>query len=219
MIPRGYVIVSGVLVVISLLAGVALYSQLPVRAPIHWNVHGVADGYGPTWVDAFMFPVVTALLLGLLVYLPRVSRWRENFDRFGRTYGKVMVAVTGGLVALHLVVLLKASGKAITMDRAMPAVVGAMIAITGNWMGKLRRNSLMGIRTPWTLASDYVWERTHRAGGKVMVGYGLAVLAAAVLARGVVIVAVVIVGALGLTVWAMVYSWMVSRRGRSQTLN
>ena len=31
----------------------------------------------------------------------------------------------------------------------------------------------MGIRTPWTLSSDVVWNKTHKIGGKVFIASGL----------------------------------------------
>jgi uncharacterized membrane protein len=216
MSARVYIIVSVGFVALGFASGLALYSQVPDPAPIHWNVHGQADGYGPRWIDAFLLPAATALVLVLLVILPRVSRWRDNFQRFSRTYGRIMVAVIAGLTAVHLVVLLKATGHRVAIDRALPLVVGIMIAVVGNWMGKLRRNSLVGIRTPWTLASDLVWERTHRAGAKLMVAYGLVIALSALLAPGWATLIVVVGGALGLVVWAMFYSWAVHRRVRNQ---
>jgi uncharacterized membrane protein len=57
--------------------------------------------------------------------------------------------------------------------------VGLLLIVLGNYMGKLRKNFFVGIRTPWTLASDDVWERTHRMGGRVFVLAGLASVVAA----------------------------------------
>ncbi len=51
--------------------------------------------------------------------------------------------------------------------------MAVLFIFLGNYMGKLRRNFWMGIRTPWTIASDVVWERTHRLGGWLMVAVGL----------------------------------------------
>jgi hypothetical protein len=48
--------------------------------------------------------------------------------------------------------------------------------VLGNYLGKTTRNFFLGIRTPWTLASDEVWRRTHRLGGWTMVGAGVALV-------------------------------------------
>jgi uncharacterized membrane protein len=87
-----------------------------------------------------------------------------------------------------------------------------MIAMLGNWMGKIRRNFWVGIRTPWTLADDRVWEITHRQGGKIMMLYGLTVAFAGIIAPPVVAVAVLIIGALVLVAWSIAYSYIVHRR-------
>jgi uncharacterized membrane protein len=58
-------------------------------------------------------------------------------------------------------------------QRIIVAGVGLMFIVLGNYMGKVRKNFFIGIRTPWTLASDEVWSRTHRLGGKVFVLTGI----------------------------------------------
>lgn len=59
-------------------------------------------------------------------------------------------------------------------------LVDGLFLVIGNVMGKLRPNYTVGIRTPWTLANDRVWDQTHRFGGKTFVFAGglLCVLAA-----------------------------------------
>ncbi len=43
----------------------------------------------------------------------------------------------------------------------------------GNFFGKIRRNFFLGIRVPWTLASERVWNETHRLAAWVTCGCGL----------------------------------------------
>ena len=62
----------------------------------------------------------------------------------------------------------------------MLGALGVLLAVLGNFMGKIRYNYVMGVRTPWTLASERVWDRTHRVVGPLFVLWGLAVLASAV---------------------------------------
>jgi uncharacterized membrane protein len=44
-----------------------------------------------------------------------------------------------------------------------------LFLILGNVMGNIRNNFFVGIRTPWTLASEEVWTKTHRLAAKVWV--------------------------------------------------
>ena len=88
-----------------------------------------------------------------------------------------------------------------------------MILVIGNQLGKSRSMYLVGIRTPWTLASEEVWVRTHRLGGKLMVLAGLAMIGAALLPLPsgllwTVLIAAVILAA----VVPIVYSYLLWRR-------
>ena len=53
-----------------------------------------------------------------------------------------------------------------------------MFIVLGNYLGKIRRNYMFGVRTPWTLASELSWNKTHRFAGKLFVVTGLIVLLA-----------------------------------------
>jgi uncharacterized membrane protein len=54
--------------------------------------------------------------------------------------------------------------------------------VLGNYLGKTRSNFFAGVRTPWTLSSEYSWEKTHRLGGRLFVATGLATVAVSLLA-------------------------------------
>ena len=101
------------------------------------------------------------------------------------------------------------------MQRVYVAVAGGayLFMALGNWMGKIRRNPVMGIRTPWTLKSDYVWERTHRVGGRLMVVLGGVVALAALLLPVWTAIVIFLPGLLTLCAWAMFYSRSLARKG------
>src|SRR5262249_13952430 len=84
--------------------------------------------------------------------------------------------------------------------------VGVMFSVLGNWMGKIRRNFYVGIRTPWTLANDEVWERTHRSGGKVMMLIGAISAITGFFASDTTCFIVLISGVGVLVLWALGYS-------------
>ena len=56
-----------------------------------------------------------------------------------------------------------------------------MIALLGNVLGKVRRNFFVGIRTPWTIANEQVWNATHRLCAKTFFAGGLLGLVAVIL--------------------------------------
>lgn len=207
-----------------ILAGVAFggafYGSMPDPAPTHWNLKGEIDGYGPRWVAAFLIPIIATGLMALLAGLPLVGPFRENFERFRVTYGRICVAVMTLFLALHVVFVLAASGRQMAMGPSLSIILGLMLAVLGNYMGKVRRNFYVGIRTPWTLANEVVWERTHRVGSKIMVAVGL-VIAAAGFFTGDLVCFVVMVSSLGfLVVWSLFYSLMLYRRlGARDDLN
>ena len=82
-------------------------------------------------------------------------------------------------VAFHLVLLLGFLGVAVEPGRGLRAVLAVVFVVLGNSMGKLRHNWFIGIRTPWTIANEEVWTRTHRLAAPIWVAGGLVQLAGA----------------------------------------
>lgn len=173
MIPRAHVLAIGVLILIAAGVSVAFYGVLPETVPTHWDIHGNVDSYGSKWELLLLGPCLglgLALFLGLM---PLLGPLRRNVESFRTVYGRLCVLVVAMILAIHVIALLKGSGHSMPIGRAMAIILGIMIAVMGNWLGKLRRNFWIGIRTPWTLLSDVVWERTHRLGGRLFVVAGL----------------------------------------------
>lgn len=206
MISKNHLLMMAALELLAVALSVALYSSLPNPAPIHWDLHGRADQTGPPWEIAALVPVIGLVTIVLLVVLPWLGPFRENFERFPQTYGRIGVMLMGLCVALHIVLLFKAAGHAIQIGGAITLVLGLAFTILGNWMGKIRRNFYIGIRTPWTLSSEAVWERTHRAGAKVTVAIGLIWIVAGLYGRDVLCIAVIVAGAVFAIVWSFAYS-------------
>lgn len=171
---------------ILLIAGSAVaialvYERLPDPVPTHWNLSGEPDGFTPKPWGAFAMPLVMAGLYLLLLLLPKISPRGFQIDRFADTWATVRSLVMVFLFVIGLVALAAASGSPLPMERAILVPMGLLFVFLGNFMGKFTRNFFVGIRTPWTLASEEVWLRTHRLGGKVFVVAGLAVAAAGLL--------------------------------------
>ena len=197
----------------SFLMGLAAFSFLPESAPIHWNIRGEVDGHGSRGEVAFMLPLVIALTTAILVALPMIKPLRTSLERSGNMYGRMVIAVMMMLAAVQVLILLQALGKPVNVPVALSMMIGLLFMVLGNWMGKIRRNQLMGIRTPWTLANDVVWERTHRIGGRLFVLVGLATTLSAIFTASQFAPLIIFFGGIiGVTAWAFVYSWRLYQR-------
>jgi len=211
MIPRSHVITVLVLVVATVVASLVAYPHLPDPAPIHWNIHGQIDGWGPRWVAAWLGAGCAGFIAALMLILPRLGPLTDNIAKFGKTYGRIAVAVTLLMAMLHGTILLAACGRGVSMGATLTVLIGGFYALLGNWMGKVRRNFYVGIRTPWTLASEAVWDRTHRVGGRVMLAAGLAVAVTGLFASDPVCFIVLMAGLGGSAIWAVLYSLYLYR--------
>lgn len=201
---------------LALIAAAALFStlvypRLPARIPTHWGMDGVPDGWSGRAFGAFVLPLVMAAVLALFRSLPRLDPRRANYEKFGGTYDLVVTAVIAMLLCMHVLALGVALGWPVPIGRLAPLIVGALLMVVGNVLPRARSTWFFGIRTPWTLSSDRVWERTHRVGGYMMIVAGATIALSGLLwPRWGGTTAVLIGAALGFGLLA--YSYVAWRR-------
>lgn len=160
-----------------LVAAFFIYPQLPDKVPSHWNIHGQVDGYSSRFFGAFFEPLLAPFLYLLLVLTPLVDPRKDNYVRFAGAYAFLRWTLLLFMYSLYIVTLLVALGYAIDTSMFVKAGVALLLTIIGNFMGQFRHNYFVGIKTPWTLANEEVWRRTHRLGGRIWVLCGLGCLA------------------------------------------
>lgn len=161
------------LIGVTWIGSAAVFGRLPERVPTHWNIHGDADGFGPRAMGAFLLPATLVGLLGLFAALPWLSPGSFKMDDFRSTYGKIVVIALAMLAAIHALTLAAALGYRVDMPRFMTATILLGLGVMGNSFGRVRRNFFVGIRVPWTLASERVWNETHRLAAWVTCAGGL----------------------------------------------
>jgi uncharacterized membrane protein len=184
------------------------YPQLPAVIPTHWNAQGVADGFMPKGMGAWLLPGVIAGTLALFLVLPRISPRGFEMSGFEGALSAMRRSILMFLTFIHGVALLIGLGRDINMTTAAFSGTGLLLAILGNYFSKVRKNFFVGIRTPWTLANDEVWERTHRFGGRVFVVGGLLLCVAGLAGQG----AWLVPGIVLLALVPCVYSYLIYRR-------
>ena len=169
-------IVIWAIIAIQIIVAVYGFAVLPDTVPIHWGIGGQANGYGPKWLATFLYPLMSigiyVLIRVLLAAGPRLGG-REN-TAANLQIGKLILT---SVILFMLIIQLSSTAQALGMNFNMTTVIMLALSVLfiflGNYMGKVRRNFWMGIRTPWSLASSVVWERTHRLGGWLFVAVGL----------------------------------------------
>jgi uncharacterized membrane protein len=168
----------------------------------------------PSAIPVFVQPLIMGLLVLLWPVLRTVSPDKFKVEGFSGTWWFCGMVVAGLFAYIQGVQLIALSHGALDIGRALLGGIGIAIVLLGNVLGKVRRNFWLGVRTPWTLASDRVWYATHRLAGKTMVAGGLVALVAALaglpdyLGTGA-----IIVGALVPVGFSLVYYKRLERTG------
>lgn len=155
--------------------------RLPAEVPVHWNLQGEVDRWGSRGMAAFLAPAIVTGVVALLAVLPRVDPRRENHARFADETARIAILIAAFLLFLQVVTLGVALGWPLRAPSLIVAGVGALLAVMGNYLPRIRSNWWIGIRTPWTLSSDRVWRETHRVGGRTFVAGGALMAASAFL--------------------------------------
>jgi len=196
------------------LAGAAVaYFFLPGTVPIHWNAAGEIDGYGGKGSVLLLGALPLALALGLR-YLPLVDPRRENHRRHERAYDAMKRLLVPAFIALDWTMILVALGAPLDSATIGRAIIGLLFLGLGNFMGQLKRNYFIGIKTPWALADDEVWRLTHRRGAYVFVLMGAAYILSLAIPGGPLLAAFILAATLGGVAYIFLYSYLAWRRLR-----
>jgi uncharacterized membrane protein len=177
------------------------------KIPVHWDIHMNADQW--TTPDHYVWyllisPGVMLLMTLLIVVLPWLSPKNFEIEPFAGTFGFLMTALVvffGYLGGLLLWAGIQENPP--HFGQCFVASFFVLFAVMGNVIGKVQRNFWMGIRTPWTLASEAVWHRTHRVAAWLWVIAGLAGGVAVLLGMPLWIALVIIIAA---ALWPVAHS-------------
>jgi uncharacterized membrane protein len=209
-LSRFYRVSAAVLVAMALVSawGVSRVG-LDATVPTHWDANGHADGYASSLVSFLTTPLIALGLVALLAVVPRIEPRRANLAKSAAAYETVAIALVLLTLLVHVGVVLAGTGTPIEMGTLIGAGVGALFAVLGNVMGKVRSNFLFGIRTPWTLSSDRAWDRTHRLVGRLWVAAGIAIVVLSLTGQLLLVLSVMVAFIVVTLAVALVYSYRV----------
>ncbi len=202
------------IIALAFATSIVAYGHLPDPMPTHWNMRGEVDDYSSRLVGAFLMPLIMIGIAALIPVLPKIDPRGGNYRKFDTAYFTIMNATVTVMFFIHLFALAAALGIGVSMGRMIPAAVGVLFIVIGNVLPRVRSNWMVGIRNPWTLSSDRVWERTHRVGGYLMLILGVLLLVSGPFAPANVTFGLVAGGALAVGLGITAYSYVIWKRER-----
>ena len=195
------------IIIMMFAASIYFYPQLPDKIPTHWNFKGEIDGYSGKLTGAFLIPVMNIIMYGLFIFMPVLDPKKENYKLFESTYIYFRYLFHIFFLGMHGLIIAAALGYNVDTGRLVTLAVSLLLMLMGNVMGRLKHNYFVGIKTPWTLANEEVWRKTHRLGAVIWTGGGLAgvIISLLRLSMGWAFIAIIAV----MTFIPIVYSYLI----------
>lgn len=164
------------LILIAAMCAISLYfgQTLPpnVQIATHFTLNGTPDGWMPRQQVLLHAPLLAAMLTLLMAVLPRLFR-RSGVEKSAEAYVVAWMGIVSLIFVVHCLILMHARDHHVDVAGTAQLIVAVIFILLGNFMGRTRRNRFVGVRTPWTLKSDYAWQKTNRLDGYFMVIWGL----------------------------------------------
>ncbi|MBI4448001.1 DUF1648 domain-containing protein, partial [Candidatus Woesearchaeota archaeon] len=147
------------------IAALILYDDVPQKMPVHWNVKGEVDSYGPKVIGLFVMPLFILLVYLFLTIVPYIEVYKKNVQEFGIHLFGLKIALMLFMLVIYVAGLLPNFNYGINMNYAIVPALTVLFYYLGYILPFIKRNFFIGIRTPWTLSSEGVWQKTHEIGG------------------------------------------------------
>lgn len=208
-------------------------AKLPDSVPMHYDLAGNIDRWGSRY-ENFIFPgIILCMSLGWWLLLRHYEKKaacapKEKDRAEAASNGKVLFWVAMGMAVLfgvmqcgYLYSSLIGSGEgaqsmAVDVGKLTNVGLGLFLIVLGNVMPKAKRNSMVGLRTVWSMENDRTWAASNRVGGKLMLGAGALTVVAGVCLSGLAGTAVMLVLLLSAAIASMAYSHRVWKKDRAE---
>lgn len=191
-----------------------LWGQLPPEVPTHFNAAGEPDDYSSKSSLFLIMGFVTLPTNLLIRFLPALDP-KQNFDQFPDAFQRLRLVIAIGLAAICCVIVYSATHTGSNPVRILTIVLGGLFAGLGNYMGALKPNYFIGIRTPWTLESPTVWRKTHQMGGRLFFIAGIVTILMALVFPVKSLVFAIALPVLVVSVVTVYYSWRVYQQEKN----
>ena len=189
---------------------------MPATVATHFNYKGEADAWGSKW-NYIMFAFMPLILS--VIY--EIYRKKSGNAKGNQAIEDKLIPLTSlFFVALGWLMIPLSDADQMTLQAGSGVfiILGILMIILSNYMGKMRPNRTLGVRIPWTLKNETVWKKTHRLSGFTGVAGGAVLTVSGIIGLfsredafvfgmvGLVIALILLVGI------PMVYSWLLYKK-------
>jgi len=206
---KSSIVILGI-ILLSFGIAVYFYPSMPERMASHWGFGGEADGYANKFWGLFLMPMISCAMFLLFWAIPKIDPLKANIDKFRKYFDILIVLIIAFLFYIYLLSIFWNLGFQFNMSRFLAPAMGVLFYGCGFMIEKAKRNYSIGIRTPWTLSSDAVWDKTHKLGSKLFKTAGsLAVLGAIFPGQAMFFILIPVISA---AIFSVVYSYTAYRK-------
>ena len=191
--------------------GGLVWPGLPARVPIHWGINGEPNGWGSALMSVLMLPLMAVGIWVIMIIVPAVDPYRENILSSRVAYGRLRLALAAFMGVLQATTLAASSGYVVPVAKVTMVMVAALFAVIAEVLPHIKRNFTVGLRLPWTIVSEEVWNATHRHAKTTFLAAALLIAVGALFASpvGFVVLLVVVLFAVGEVSY---FAWHLERR-------
>jgi uncharacterized membrane protein len=173
-----------VITILTFILGFFFYGRFPGAVPTHWGTDGTVNGYSSRTFAAFGLPVIILGMYILFNLLPFIDPKHNRYVEFERVYKLFVTLIISFLALVYVVVGLNGIGYGIRVEVFIPLLIGVLFILLGWYLNQVKSNWFIGIRNPWTLSREDIWNKSHRLGRKTfMLGGVLMIISAFVNAQ------------------------------------
>ncbi|MBU0476650.1 SdpI family protein [Patescibacteria group bacterium] len=163
---KSVIIVMGIILA-SFAIGIYFYPLMPENVASHWNAQGNVDDYMPKFWGLFLMPLALAGLSLFFLSIPKIDPLKENIEKFRKYYDGLIVILALFLFYVYFLIIIWNVGVKFNMAYVLMPAIAVLFYYIGILLDNSKKNWFIGIRTPWTLSDDKVWDKTHKIGGRL----------------------------------------------------
>jgi uncharacterized membrane protein len=157
------------------------YPKLPEMVPIHWGINGEPDREASRLFAVGFVPAVMIFVYGLIKIMYFIAPPKKNAQAMKKSVDIILSTTLLTIFIVHCLLIANGLGYNVNMSLVGPLVTGIVFIVIGNYLPRFKQNYVAGIRLPWTLNNEEVWNRTHRFSSRVFFIGGFLILASALL--------------------------------------